>query len=148
MGCFNKRTYLRFFSKSQETLSPWLQLDWNGPLSFLFCIPPPSFRCSEGPIQRGISNTVKGGEIAEAYHMLLHPRASRLQVKGGKKVVAWPGKGRSHGWKGHMLRFIQQTVGLHFLPYVLIVISATAQASWEVIMRDILIKASEIFFPS
>ena len=26
-------------------------------------------------------------EIAEAYHMLLHPRASRVQVKGGKEVV-------------------------------------------------------------
>lgn len=47
--------------------------------------------------------------------------------------------------KGHMLRFIQQTVGLQFLPYVLIVISATAQASWAA-MRDIFIKASEIYF--
>lgn len=40
----------------------------------------------------------------------------------------------------------QQTVGLQFLPYALMVISATAQASWEVIMRDIFIKASEIYF--
>lgn len=45
-----------------------------------------------------------------------------------------------------MLRFIQQTVGLQFLPYVLIVILAAAQVSWELIMRDIFIKASEIYF--